>query len=197
MTKPQEREVLKLRHANGALLNAPLYDKGARRSNYLAIIDIDPTAPAGLAREFCDKGRGDCLYLTEKLDLFDAVEFASDYTTTTGNKYRERWYGVIIAKTDDYLLVEKAPSGVKAVLRAKEARVSVQDKVRALQAEKEQLVIRAAVIEGEIAQLTEEPAPAVVAEGTPAENSSSDSSESASGPGPSAPSSQEIPQGQE
>jgi hypothetical protein len=147
--------------------------------------------PGGLSRKFCDKGRGECLYLTEKMDLFDALEFASDYTTTMGNKYRERWYGVIIAKTEDYLLVEKCASGAKAVLRAKEARISVQDRVAALAEERERLIARAADIEWEIAQLTETD---VVAEGS--QNAAISTSES-QGPGPSAPSSQEMPQGQE
>lgn len=147
---------MKLRQANGALLDAPIYDEGPRRSNYLAIIDIDPTMPGGLSRRFADKGRGECLYLSEKIDLFDAVEFASDYTTTTGNKHRSRWYGVVIAKTEDYLLVERCGTGATAVLRAKQARTSREDRVRALRAEKEMLVSRAAAIEGEILQLSEE-----------------------------------------
>lgn len=147
---------MKLRQANGALLDAPVYDQGPRRSNYLALIDIDPAMPGGLARKFVDKGRGDCLYLTEKLNLFDAVEFASDYTTHSGQKRRDRWYGVIIVKTEDYLLVERCGSGVKAVLRAKEANSSPADKVRALIAEKEMLIARAAIIQGEISQLSEQ-----------------------------------------
>lgn len=149
------REVAKLRQANGALLDAPVYDKGPRRSNYLAVIDIDPSMPAGLAREFADKGRGDCLYLTERLSLFDPVEFAADYTTHSGTKHRDWWYGVIVVKTEDYLLVERCASGVKAVLRAKEARMSPTDKVRALVAEKELLISRAAALQGEIIQLSE------------------------------------------
>lgn len=190
MPQPKKPEVLKLVQANGALLAAPIYDKGPRRSNYVAIIDIDPSMPGGLSRTFCEKGRGECLYVTEKMDLFDALEFASDYTTWAGNKHRERWYGVIIAKTEDYLLVEKCASGARAVLRAKEARVSVQDKVRALAEERERLIARAADIEGEIAQLTDPETPETI-------ESPQKSSESENGPGPSAPSSQEIPQGQE
>jgi hypothetical protein len=149
-------EVLKLRQVNGALLDAPIYDEGPRRSNYLAIIDVDPTMPGGLARRFADKGRGECLYLTEKVSLFDAVEFACDYTTTTGNKHRSRWYGVVTAKTEDYLLVERSSTGANAVIRAKKARISPEDRVRALTAEREMLISRAAVIQGEIAQLAED-----------------------------------------
>jgi hypothetical protein len=156
MAQEVEREIVKLRQANGALLDAPIYEDGPRRSNYLAIIDIDPTMPGGLARRFADKGRGECLYLSEKVDLFDAVEFASDYTTTTGNKHRARWYGVVVAKTEDCLLLEHCSTGANAVLRAKRARTSPQDRVRALAAEREVLISRAAAIQGEIAQIRED-----------------------------------------
>ena len=170
MAQERQPEVVKLRQANGALLDAPVYDTGPRRSNYLAVIDIDPTMPGGLAREFAEKGRGDCLYMAEKLILFAAVEFAADYTTYSGVKHRDRWYGVITAKTDDYLLVERCTSGVKAVLRAKEARTSTADRVRALLAEKEMLISRAATISGEIAELSGEASeePELPAEAPPA-----------------------------
>ena len=108
------------------------------------------------SRRFADKGRGDCLYLSERIDLFDAVEFASDYTTTTGNKHRDRWYGVVIAKTEDCILLEHCKTGTTAVLRAKRARTSSQDRMRALMVEREVLISRAAVIQGEISQLAEE-----------------------------------------
>jgi hypothetical protein len=150
------QQVFKLRQANGALLDAPLYKDHHRTTNYGAIIDIDPVMPSGLARRFLNKGRGECLYLSEKMDLFDALEFASDYTTSVGKKYRERWYGIVIAKTDDFILLEECTTGATAVLRAKKARTSFQDRIIALAAEKQVLISRAAAIEEEIAQLKEE-----------------------------------------
>ena len=151
--------VFKLRQANGALLDAPLYKDHHRQTNYAALIDIDPVMPGGLARRFLDKGRGECLYLSEKMDLFDAMEFASDYTTTVGKKYRERWYGIVIAKTDDFILLEECATGATAVLRAKKARTSAQDRITALTAEKQVLISRAVAIEEEIAQLKDSPLP--------------------------------------
>lgn len=148
---------MKLRQANGALLDAPIYDNRPQATNYLAVIDIDGMMPGGLARRFVTRARGECLYLADRIDLFDAVEFAADWTTQHGNKRKDRWYGVVVAKTDDSLLVEKCSSGVNAVLRAKSARMSVADKIRALQAEREQLITRASAIEGEIAHLKGEP----------------------------------------
>jgi len=149
-TKPV---VKKLLVANGALLEAPIWEKHFRGSNWLALIDIDPTAPGGLSRRFLNRGKGECLFVIEQLGLFDAVEFAADYTTSVGTKKKDRWYGVVVALTDGHLLVERCETGVKAVLRSKEARASVQDRAAALRAEKEALVERAAKLAAEIAEL--------------------------------------------
>jgi len=145
--------VKKLLVANGALLEAPIWEQHFRGSNWLALIDIDASAPGGLGRRFMAKGKGECLFVIEQVGLFDAVEFAADYTTSFGNKRRDRWYGVVTAITDGYLLVEKCDTGAKAVLRAKEARASVHDRASALRAEKEALVERAAKLEAEIVEL--------------------------------------------
>lgn len=157
MAQPPSR--LRLRLANGALLEAPIYEKHQRGTNYLAIIDIDPTMPGGLGRRFAPRGRGDCMYMTESLGLFDAVEFGADYTTNAGNKHRNRWYGVIMAITDDFLIVESAASGSKAVLRSKEARISPEDRANALRVERDQHIVRAAELEAEIAVVTAPEAP--------------------------------------
>jgi hypothetical protein len=151
-------ESLKLTLANGALLEAPIYEKHFRGSNWLAVIDIDATAPAGLARRFLDRGRGDCLYNTEQIGLFDAVEFAADYTTSVGTKKRERWYGVVTAKTDDYLMVERCPSGAKAVLHSKKLRTSPEALVAALEQDHESLIARAVKIAQQISELKKVPA---------------------------------------
>lgn len=117
MTTP-EPKVVKLTLANGALLEAPVYENHYRGSNWLALIDIDPSSPGGLDRRFVNRGRGECLYDTAQIGLFDTLEFAADYTTSVGNKKRSRWYGVVTTKTDDFLQVEEAVTGAKAVLRA-------------------------------------------------------------------------------
>jgi len=66
--------------ANGALLEVPVFEKHHRGTNWLAVIDIDGTAPSGLSRQFIDRGKGECFYLIEQVKLFDPVEFGADYT---------------------------------------------------------------------------------------------------------------------
>lgn len=150
-------EVARLALANDALLEAPIYEKHHRGANWLAVIDIDKTMPSGLSRRWMPRGRGECLYGTEQLTLFDPVEFGADYTSYAGKKTRDRWYGVVLAKTESYLLIEKCPSGARAVLRATEAKSSREDRLRALQEERDNLVDRAAKVEGEIQEIASAP----------------------------------------
>jgi hypothetical protein len=147
-------KVYALTVANGALLEAPAFESHYRGSNWLAVIDIDGSAPGGLSRRFLNRGKGECLYLIEQLALFDAVEFGADYTTSMGNKQRYRWYGVVVAKTDSEIHVEEASSGAKAVLRSKQAQQSIKDRAAALKTERDALVKRAADLEREIQELT-------------------------------------------
>lgn len=146
-------QAMKLKAANGVLLEAPIYENHHRGSNWLAVIDIDPTMPGGLSRRWAKHGRGECLYMLDQVALFDAVEFGADYTTTAGNKKRDRWYGVVVAMTDGLVVVEKCSSGANAVLRSKEAKTSPSDRAAALKAEKEALIERAAKLAAEIASL--------------------------------------------
>ena len=120
--KPDADGIIRLATGGGALLEAPIHEAHYRGTNYLAIIEIGPTMPGGLARQFVDKGRGECLYLTEKLAVLDAVEFAADYTTSVGKRNRERFYGVIVSKTDTALEIQPFPTGVKAIVAATNAR---------------------------------------------------------------------------
>lgn len=155
MSKPK---ILKLLVANNVLLEAPIFEKHHRGTNWMAVIDLDPSMPSGLSRKWLKRGRGECLYVLDQLTLFDPVEFGADYTTMAGNKQRDRWYGVVIAITDGLLHIEQTTSGAKAVVRAKEARISRKDRAGALRAEKESLVDRAAKLEAEITEL-ESPEP--------------------------------------
>ncbi len=155
MAKPK---VLKLTVANDALLEAPVYEQHFRGSNWLAVIDVDGSCPGGLSRRWLKRARGECLYDVEQLALFDAVEFGADYTTSTGNKQRLRWWGVVVAKTEGHILVEEAKTGVKAVIRAKEARTSSADRAAALRAERDALIAKAEKLDHEVAALLAEEA---------------------------------------
>jgi hypothetical protein len=149
MSATQE-EPLRLSIANGALLEAPLYEEHRRGTNWMAIIDIDGTSPGGLSRRFLNHARGECFYMLEQLSLFDPVEFGADYTTSFGNKKRGRWYGVVVAKTDDFILVQRCASGSKAVLFSKEKRVDPNAQRTALLVERQQLLDRAEKLRQEL-----------------------------------------------
>lgn len=155
MSDPPKPEVVKLLVANGAMLEAPIYNKQRRGSNWCAVIDVDKTMPAGLSRRWLDRGRGECLYSVEQLDLFDPVEFAADHISPGGEKRHIRWYGIVVAKTDGCIMLEKCSSGARAVLRAREAHRSSSDRVAALKAQHDAHIIRAAEIEAEIRGLQE------------------------------------------
>lgn len=146
-------ESVKLAIANGALLEAPIYETHYRGANWLAVINVDASMPSGLERRFMNRGRGECLYMVEQITLFDPVEFGADYTTTTGSKKRDRWYGVVTAKTDDFLVVERCKTGAKAVIRAKGLRTSPEALRAALMQDKEALIARAANLEHQIQEL--------------------------------------------
>lgn len=150
----KDKTVVKLPVANNALLEAPIYESHRRGSNWLAVIDVDATMPGGLSRRWAPRGKGDCLYMVEQVALFDPVEFAADYTTSVGDKRQNRWHGVVVAKTEEFLLVEKCPSGVKAVLRAKEARASGKEKLDALEVERRAALAKAERLQAEIDEIS-------------------------------------------
>lgn len=113
---------VKLLSVGKALIEVPIFEKHRRGKNWLAIISVEPTAPGGLGRKFCPRGNGECVYIIEQLSRFDAVEFGADYLTWSGNTARKRWYGVVIDIRFDFVLLEAAESGAKAVIRARELR---------------------------------------------------------------------------
>lgn len=139
--------------ANGALLEAPVFEEHVRGTNWMAVIDVDATCPGGLSRRFLNRGKGECLYDIEQVALFDPVEFGADYTTSLGNRKRHRWYGVVVAKTDGALNIEACETGAKAVLRSKAARTSAEDRANALRAERDAHIQKAAQLEREIVAL--------------------------------------------
>ena len=146
-------EVLQVSVANNALLEVPIWEAHYRGSNWMAVINVDGSSPGGLSRKFLPKGKGDCFYLIEQLQLFDPIEFGADYTTSVGTKKRDRWYGVIIAVTDGHLIIERASTGVAAVLRAKTARESPKDRAKALRESLQSHLDQVVALEREIQEL--------------------------------------------
>lgn len=149
----QEPKVYRFILANGALLEVPVFELEARGVNWMAVIDVDATLPGGLSRKWMPRGKGECFYTVEQLSLFDAVEFAADSTTLYNDKKRIRWYGVVVAKTDNYLLIEECASGARAVLRSQKARLSPEDRAKALEAERDATKTRLEQLENEIQEL--------------------------------------------
>jgi hypothetical protein len=150
MAKPK---IVSLMVANGALLQAPIFETHLRGTNWMAVIDVDATSPGGLSRRFMNRGRGECLYDIEQVGLFDAIEFGADYTTSVGRRNRIRWWGVVVGKTDGQLILEESKTGALAVVRAKEARTSREDRSRALKAEYDAAVEKAARLQRELDEL--------------------------------------------
>jgi hypothetical protein len=144
---------LRMAVANGALLEVPVFEKHHRGTNWLAVIDIDGTAPSGLSRQFIDRGKGECFYLIEQVKLFDPVEFGADYMTGVGRRHRKRWYGVVTAKTEDYILVEECPKGTLAVMLAKAKRTDPQSLADAFARERDVILNRASELAAAIEQL--------------------------------------------
>lgn len=144
---------MKLTIVNGSLLEAPCYETHHRGTNWLALIDVDSTSPGGLSRRFMNRGKGECLYDVEPVGIFDAVEFGADYTTSVGKRKRLRWFGVVVARTHEFMLVEQSESGARAVLRARKARGSKQDKIAALRAERDHQLDRLAELTATLEEL--------------------------------------------
>lgn len=142
---------------NGGLVRAPIWREGKRAKNWAAVIDVDGTAPGGFSRRFLPYGRGPVFYMVEQVALFDALEFAADYVSYGGNPHPERWYGVVIAKTDDFLELEAAKDGAKAVLLARTKRTTKADFLAALATEKAHHEARAKELADEMARVAATP----------------------------------------
>jgi hypothetical protein len=110
---------LKLDVVNGGLIAAPIWLDRPRAKNWAAVIDIDGTAPGGLSRVFLPYGRGAVFYMIESVMLYDALEFAADQVSWGGNKTANRWYGIVVAKGEDFLELEPTKDSAKAVLASK------------------------------------------------------------------------------
>lgn len=120
-----EAGLLKLPCVNNALLSVPAWDETRRAKNWLAVINVDGTKPGGLDRRWMPRARGECFYMVEQLSLFDPVEFGADRVAWSGNPVQNRWYGVVVEKTDSYLLVEPVDSGAAAVIISRERKAGV------------------------------------------------------------------------
>ena len=151
------QERIKLTVINNALCQAPIWNEHRRAKNWAAVIDIDGTAPGGLSRRFLPYGRGPVFYLVEQVALFDALEFAADQLSYSGNKTPNRWFGVVVERTDDFFTLEPFESAMEAIAASKAKRTSKEDVVRALTVERKHLIARADAVAAEIASIETKP----------------------------------------
>lgn len=106
-----------MRLENGAAREVPLFETHRRGRNWMARVQLDPSAPGGLRREFFERAHGDYYYLIPpgSLSVGDAVEFGADYYSGSGRKSARRWYGVVAAVSEDRVELVQAEDGRKAV----------------------------------------------------------------------------------
>ena len=101
------------------LTSVPVFETHKRGKNWCAIIQRDPTAPAGLARKFCEIGKGEFYYKVE-FKVGDTLEFGADYYTGGGSKAPKRFYCVVVAVSEEEVEVIEYPTAIQALKAAKE-----------------------------------------------------------------------------
>lgn len=148
-----ENFTCKIEH--GAMTDAPVYEDHTLGKNWMAVISADPKAPGGLRRIFLGKANGDYYYLVDGLKVGQAIEFGADrYSHSRKNRRVTRWYGVVVSITDNELILAEASSPKEAMERSNELLQNGASKLTVLQLEREQLMVRLAEIQSEIASLT-------------------------------------------
>lgn len=153
---PDDVGVLELAVEDGALTEVPCYESHKRGKNWLAIIHSDPTAPNGLGRQFCDRGRGKYYYMADKLAPGLAVEFGADYYTGGGRPSRERVYGVVLSVAPDLVRIRVVKTHETAVVFSKQMRAdlnSYEARRAALEADAADLRQKLAAAEAELAKM--------------------------------------------
>jgi hypothetical protein len=99
---------------SGAFANVPLYSSHKRSKCWLATVTVSPSSPGGLSRDFAAKARGEGYYMVPSLSVGDAVEFGADTYSGSGRKSPERWYGFVVAVTEDAVLIRPCAGGKSA-----------------------------------------------------------------------------------
>lgn len=101
---------------DGVLMAVPKWSSHKRSRCWMAKIDIDPSSPGGLSRDFFDRARGSGYYrMPSGLKPGDALEVAADYYSASGRKSGDRWYGYIVRVTPEILVVREVAGGKTAV----------------------------------------------------------------------------------
>jgi hypothetical protein len=111
-----EESDLLLRVESGALAQVPsgCWENHKRGKNWMATISVSPSSPGGLARDFLPKAHGEYYYQLGQLNPGTPIEIGADYYSGGGRKRPMRWYGYVIAQTEEYLLLRESSSGKSA-----------------------------------------------------------------------------------
>lgn len=106
---------------HGALTRCPVWEEHKRGTNWWAKIWTDPSAPAGLGRDFAVKARGEFFYMVPTWAKPGvAVEFAGDYASAGGRKTRNRVYAVITEILTDQIVIQTYETASKAIKAAQD-----------------------------------------------------------------------------
>lgn len=109
----------KLRVINDGLVDVPIHEDHHRGRNWCANIESDPHRPGGLDRKFWPKGRGGFFYiLPPDVRRGMAIEFGADYYTGQDKQRPKRWYGVIVERYKDAIVLIELPTAIEATMLA-------------------------------------------------------------------------------
>lgn len=91
------------------LLRVPVYEKTPGSRNWMASVRLAPNAPGGLDRAWMMRVRDgdDGYYRLRPLQIGDVVEFGADLLTDRSKRFKNRWYGYVVRRTDDMLVLHK------------------------------------------------------------------------------------------
>lgn len=106
----------------GYMEEVPIYERHRRGRNWLAKIELDPSSPGGLQREFMKLGKGSYYYNVSDLEVGDPVEFGADYYSGGGRRSPERLYGVVTGKGSNWIEFEFVSNAKEAIKKAQELR---------------------------------------------------------------------------
>lgn len=77
------------------VVGPPVWGEWPRR-NWLAVVEDDPDSPGGVARTWCERGRGRHRYDITSLMEGDLIEFGADQVYPSGRRVPSRWYGEVV-----------------------------------------------------------------------------------------------------
>lgn len=80
-----------------ALVSVPEFDTHERANNFAAIIEHDPTAPAGLSRHFLPVARGRFYYIADDLRTGQALEIGADRRSHRNHRTTRRTFAAVEA----------------------------------------------------------------------------------------------------